>query len=229
MNIGIDVDITIKTDSDYINIPVIPPEISYDDGSSSPVSVSVIKLGSVDFSNGTSLGELSWSCFFPARFDPGYCRGGDMLSPAEYRDKLSELKNSGKPIQVIIPAADINMTMLISSFKWTFKGFEGDMYYDVSFKEHREIVPVMVSNAEYKPETPRPPEPVKTEIKKGDKVKFKGGPVYVTANDANPAARRREAICSCTLTYSGKHPYHLVYSSGDMVYGWVDAADCEKL
>ena len=66
-------------------------------------------------------------------------------------------------------------------------------------------------------------------IKKGDKVQFNGGPVHTSANAAKVAVNRKSAVCKCTNTYSGKHPYHLIHESGDRVYGWVDASNCTKL
>lgn len=32
-----------------------------------------------------------------------------------------------------------------------------------------------------------------------------------------------------TIVNSNKHPYHLIHYSGAMVYGWVNASDCEKI
>ena len=231
MNIGVDVDITIKVGSVYLNVPVIPRELTYDDGNAIPVTISVLQFGDVNFSNGVALDGLSWSCFFPARYDAGYCKYPNIKKPTEYRDQLNSWKDAGAEAQIIIPAAGINKTMKITSFKWVFKGFEGDIYYDIAFTEHKEIVPIQVSSGKVIVEEQRSPEPVSavSGIKKGDKVKFTGGSVYVSSNEAKPAAQRKDAVCNCTLTYNGKHPYHLIYTSGDRVYGWVDAANCQKM
>ena len=69
----------------------------------------------------------------------------------------------------------------------------------------------------------------KTAIKKGDKVQFKGGPVYISSDASSPAVTRGKAKCNCTIVNSNKHPYHLIHYSGAMVYGWVNASDCEKI
>lgn len=39
----------------------------------------------------------------------------------------------------------------------------------------------------------------------------------------------QQAKCNCTIVNSNKHPYHLIHYSGAMVYGWVNASDCEKI
>ena len=69
----------------------------------------------------------------------------------------------------------------------------------------------------------------KTAIKKGDKVQFKGGPVYISSDASRPTVTRGKAKCNCTIVNSNKHPYHLIHYSGAMVYGWVNASDCEKI
>ena len=72
MKLGIDVDITIKApDGAYVTIPVVPEEITYDDGSGTPTTVSVLNIGNIDFYNGVELDTLSFSSFFPARYDAG--------------------------------------------------------------------------------------------------------------------------------------------------------------
>lgn len=229
MKLGIDVDITIKSKTSYLTIPVIPAELTYDDGSTTPVTVSVLQLGDVAFGNGVALDALSWSCFFPARYDAGYCKTSNLKRPEQYRNTLSSWKDNDEVLQVIIPAAGINKKMKITSFKWVFKGFEGDLYYELTFAEHKEIKPIQVVAKKIIVQEQRPAAPVSAEIKKGDKVRFKGGGVYQSSNQAKPTVNRGEALCNCTLTYNGKHPYHLIHYSGSMVYGWVDAADCEKL
>lgn len=229
MKLGIDVDITLKAENSYMNVPVIPAIISYTDGNTTPVTVSILQLGDVDFHNGVSLDALSWSCFFPARYDAGYCKTSNLLTPTDYRNKLSSWKDTGAEIQVIIPSAGINKTMKVSSFKWELKGFEGDLYYDVTFKEHKDVKPIQVSTGKAVSKSARTAAPHSTAIAKGDKVKFKGGAVYASSNQVIPTVNRGPALCDCTIVYSGKHPYHLIHYSGDNVYGWVDASDCEKL
>lgn len=230
MKLGIDVDITLKAGGAYLNVPVIPATIAYADGDTTPVTVSILQLGDVDFHNGVSLDAISWSCFFPARYDAGYCKTSNLLAPKSYRDKISKWKDKGTEVQVVIPSAGINKTMKVASFKWEFKGFEGDLYYDITLKEHKKVKPIQVAAKKVIIQDVRPPLAAPAAaIAKGDKVKFKGGPVYRSSNQANPTVQRGEASCNCTITYNGQHPYHLIHYSGDMVYGWVNASDCEKL
>ena len=234
------VDMTLKCGGVVINIPVIPPKINISCGNSSPKTVDIWGKGAVDFNNGKELDGLGWSSFFPARYDASYCRGKKIKTPKYYRDTINGWKNSGAVVQVIIPAIDVNRKFKIKTFQGDYEGQELDFYYDIEFKEYVKLPQVKVEAKKYITVKKRDPVPVKKQagsagstkkvaIKKGDKVRFKGGPVYISSDAANPAVTRKAANCNCTIVNSNKHPYHLIHYSGDMVYGWVNASDCEKI
>lgn len=234
------VNITITDENTVLNIPVIPSKVNVSDGSSTPKTVDVWGKGEVDFNNGKDLDGLGWSSFFPTRYDSSYCNVTDLKTVQWYRDTLNTWKNNGTVVQVIIPAMDINKQMKIKSFQGDFEGQELDYYYDLEFKEYVQLPQVKVEAKKYVTVKKRKAKPVskkatnkktkkKVAIKKGDKVQFKGGPVYISSDAARPAVNRGKAKCKCTIVNSNKHPYHLIYYSGAMVYGWVNASDCEKL
>lgn len=233
------VNITLKVGSDTVNIPVIPAKISVAFGNSTPKTVDIWQKGDIDFSNGKELDGLGWSSFFPARYDSSYCNVRNPKTTTWYRDKLNSWKNNNKIVQVICPAFKINRKMRIRSFQGDYKGQEADFYYDLEFKEYVKIPQVKVQAKKYIIVKKRDPVPVKkaaskssgkkTAIKKGDKVHFKGGPVYISSDAARVTVNRGAADCNCTIVNSNKHPYHLIHYKGDMVYGWVNASDCEKI
>lgn len=238
----LDVSIVIKSGKSSITIPVIPPKINVDFGDENPQTVDIWGLGEVDFHNGTDLDRISWSSFFPARFDSGYCTGKakNLKEPKWYRDKLEKWKTNGTELQVIITPYGVNMTAQIKAFQGYFEGQEADFYYTIEFKEKRKIPQVKVKAKKYVAKKKRKSVPVKKKakdkktkkkvaIKKGDKVLFKGGPVYVSSTASNRAATRKKAWCKCTIVNGNKHPYHLIHYKGDIVYGWVNASDCERL
>lgn len=67
----------------------------------------------------------------------------------------------------------------------------------------------------------------KGEIKVGNIVQFKGGPVYISSMAAEPTVTRGASRCKCTIANSNAHPYHLISQDGAKVYGWVNASDVE--
>lgn len=233
------VNITIKGGGVTLNLPVIPPKVEVSDGSSTPKTVNVWGKGEVDFNNGKDLDGLEWSSFFPSRYDASYCSTKSLKSVSWYKDTINKWKNNGTVVQVVIPAMNINRKMKVQTFQGDYEGQELDYYYDIEFKEYVKLPQVKVKAKKYITVKKRDPKPVKKKatnksgkkvaIKKGDKVHFKGGPVYVSSDASRPAAQRKTANCNCTIVNSNAHPYHLIHYSGDIVYGWVNASDCEKL
>lgn len=67
----------------------------------------------------------------------------------------------------------------------------------------------------------------KGEVKVGNIVQFKGGPVYISSSAAEPTVTRGASKCKCTIANSNAHPYHLISQDGKKVYGWVNAEDVE--
>ena len=69
-------------------------------------------------------------------------------------------------------------------------------------------------------------------FKVGDKVVFKGGPVYSSSDAKKAAATRGRSTCKLTkiskASYS-VHQYHLQSTDGKKVYGWVDAKNVEAV
>lgn len=65
------------------------------------------------------------------------------------------------------------------------------------------------------------------EIKVGNIVQFKGGPVYISSMAAAPTVTRGASKCKCTIVNSNAHPYRLISQDGARVYGWVNASDVE--
>lgn len=234
------VNITLKGGGVTLNIPVIPAKIAVSFGNSTPKTVDIWGKGAVDFNNGKELDGLGWSSFFPARYDPSYCNVEQLKTVTHYRNTINGWKDKGTVVQVIIPVIDVNRKMKVKTFQGEYKGQELDFYYDLEFKEYIKLPQVKVEAKKYVTVKKRDPVPVKktatskktnakVAIKKGDKVHFKGGPVYVSSDASKPAANRKSANCNCTIVNSNKHPYHLIHYSGDIVYGWVNVSDCEKL
>lgn len=179
--VSIKVGITIRDNSTgkYYRIPVLPEEIAYGHGDAIKDTVKIIDLGNVDFHSGRDLDVFAWSSFFPARYDAGYCMTPDLKKPLEYQKLFTGWKNAGTSLQLICPAADINAAMTLNSFKPSLQGFEGDIYYQLSFTEKRVIKPVQLSLASVVPQKPkagpanRDPVPSKTKpgtytVKSGD-------------------------------------------------------------
>lgn len=141
---GVDVVISLR-DMDkgtYLVVPVTPSTLSYQDGSTISTTVQILNVGDIDIPVGVALDTISWSSFFPARYDPSYCSTDRLLKPTEYRNRLSSWKENQSALQVIIPSASLNKRVYLADFSWEFgAGFEGDLYYSLTFREHKQFKP----------------------------------------------------------------------------------------
>ncbi|MDD3488749.1 MAG: contractile injection system protein, VgrG/Pvc8 family [Paludibacter sp.] len=116
-----------------------------------------------------------------------------------------------------------DLTKYLLSLSFTDK--EEDETDDISIslddREGKWIKDWLNTSAETKTET------VVSDIKVGNIVQFKGGPVYISATAAEPTITRAASKCKCTAIKQKAHPYHLISQDGKKVYGWVNASDVE--
>lgn len=176
-------DITLKNTrtGKSILIPVLPTDgkLTYKHGDTKAQSADIVNLGNVDFPTGVDLDDVGWSAFFPARYDPGYCKTSKLKKPLDYQATLLSWKAKRDPVQVIVPAAKINKRMYIKSYTPDHgKGAEGDIYYSIELVEYREVKPVKIkidtgTLKKKKPPAARPAMPKKKTpktyvVKKGD-------------------------------------------------------------
>ena len=201
------VDLTIRDNStgDYLRIPVLPATIAFTEGEKLADSKHIINIGDVEFLNGTALSTMEWSSFFPARYDPGYCAHSELKTPVEYKAMFNAWKDAGTHLQLICPAAGLSVVTYLQNFTWELRGFEGDIYYNVGFKQLRKLLPrqieVQVDAAtqtisavdkltpESRTEVPAKATPKTYTVKSGDSLsliaKRLGIPNWRTIYDAN--------------------------------------------
>ena len=131
-----------------MQLPVNPEKITLKWGRKIE-TVNILNLGEVDFTTGDKLQEISFSSFFPMQYVPTYCVTAVMPEPSSansvmnmwksrFTDPVKGLKD---PIQLIITGArDINMNVIVMSYESDEHGGEpGDIYYNISLREWREI------------------------------------------------------------------------------------------
>lgn len=122
---------------------MLPETLQYTNGDTIAQSISIVDLGNVDIPNGRDLDTFGFTSEFPARYDPGYVviSKSDLKKPIDYKKLFEAIKNRKGAVQLIVPVLGINKTMFIQSFNPGFAGFEGDIPFDISFRELRTIKP----------------------------------------------------------------------------------------
>ncbi len=120
-----------------LRIPVLPSEYTVQ-SSQNNQSVDINTLGEVDLAGKRTLQSISFSSFFPKRYDPSYCSYRNVKSPSSCVKLVEKLKRAGT-LRLLITGTPIRLRCRIESFEWSEQDGTGDIYYTLTFKEHRGV------------------------------------------------------------------------------------------
>lgn len=118
-----------------VRIPVLPSEYSVSSSQNNTV-VNVIGVGDVVLKGKRGLRTISFSSFFPKRYDAGYCEYSSIKSPKTYVDMIEKMKRAGT-VKLIITGTQINFRCTIESFDWGENDGTGDISYTLTLQEYR--------------------------------------------------------------------------------------------
>lgn len=141
--------VTVKSISDvlkltqkFIYIPWLPEEIEFDNGEGKFAVYDILDKGDVAVPSGVSLKRYSWEGTFPGlkRNEYSMLRGGLKLPPSHYHTILTEWKDKGTPLHLLVVGTSINADVLIDEYNGAYSGGFGDIKYNISFIEDKDIV-----------------------------------------------------------------------------------------
>ena len=126
-----------ENDSNMIRFPVTPSEVSCE--TSANISTeSVNDLGNVSLFSGVELRTIPISSFFPNR-QYSFCTYSNVEPPYEFVSKIEKWQNEGKKLRYIVSDGYTNIPVMINSFSYKEQDGTGDVYYDLSLIEYKEI------------------------------------------------------------------------------------------
>ena len=120
-----------------MRFPVLPAEYKVQ-GSRGIETVNINAVGETDLGGMRGLRTVSFSSFFPKRYDPSYCEFRGIKNPQRYVKQIEQMMNSGI-VKLIITGTAINFPCRISSFEWGEDDGTGDIRFSITLKEHRKI------------------------------------------------------------------------------------------
>lgn len=117
-----------------IKIPVLPPSYQITSQENDTI-VNVIGVGDVVLTGKRGLQEVSFSSFFPRRYDASYCRTSSLRTPREYIDIIENMKRSG-PVKLSISGI-LDGRFRIIDFPHGEDDGTGNVAYSLTFREYR--------------------------------------------------------------------------------------------
>ncbi|MBQ9213405.1 MAG: hypothetical protein IJ150_05635 [Bacteroidales bacterium] len=125
---------------EMLYLPVTPWKYSVTTAQNNKI-VDILDYGEALLFGNAKLKQLKFSCFFPnqERHKNHRYVVGDDRSPEECVNQIIKWKEDKKPVRVIITDSPINMMMAITEFKYYEKDNTRDIWYDISFKEYKDL------------------------------------------------------------------------------------------
>lgn len=120
-----------------MRFPVLPGEYKVQ-GSRGIETVNINVVGETDLGGMRGLRTVSFSSFFPKRYNPSYCEFKGIKNPQRYVKQIEQMMNGGI-VKLIITGTAINFPCRISSFEWGEDDGTGDIRFSITLKEHRKI------------------------------------------------------------------------------------------
>lgn len=121
--------------SKKLRLPVLPAEYTVQSAQNNTV-VNVVALGGVVLKGKRGLRSISFSSFFPMRYDADYCEYTGIKTPKAYVEMVESMKRAGA-VKLIITGTSINFRCTIESFEWGENDGTGDIDYTLTLQEYR--------------------------------------------------------------------------------------------
>ena len=179
-----DVYITEKATGFRVALSWLPEKIKHK-GSTKFQSYDIINLGEVKVPRGTKLLNFSWSAKFPGptRRSASFIKNQHWQPPKELDGIFDRWRRDGTVLVLMVTETWINHEVVLSDYTGTPTGGLGDIDYDVSFVQNRDIKIYTTSELNIMPSaktnetgtTATRPEPAEAQaktytVKKGDSL-----------------------------------------------------------
>ncbi len=136
----VDIYIRERSGGREIRIPLLPEQIKIKSGEAAFASYDIMNVGETAVPTGVGLSGYSWESEFPGKYrtDSSMMRGS-WKDPASYHSILEDWKRNGTPLNLLVTGFPINKDVFIQEYTATATGAFGDIAYEISFLEDRNI------------------------------------------------------------------------------------------
>lgn len=122
-----------------VTFPVSPPSFEVSNAYNNS-TINVNSLGDINMLGKRGLTTIKFSSFFPAQAYGGIVNTTPD-SPYSYIEKIKSFAQKGQPCKLAISNTNINLNVSIDSFDYSEKDGTNDVYFSISLREYRYILP----------------------------------------------------------------------------------------
>jgi hypothetical protein len=122
-----------------VTFPVSPPSFEVSNAYNNS-TINVNSLGDINMLGKRGLTTIKFSSFFPAQAYDGIVNTTPD-SPYSYIEKIKSFAQKGQPCKLAISNTNINFNVSIDSLDYSEKDGTNDVYFSISLREYRYILP----------------------------------------------------------------------------------------
>ena len=138
---NVDIYVKERDGSREIRVPWLPEEIEYESGGMTAASYDIMNRGEVAVPTGTGLAAVSWTSQFPGAYrTDNSMQRGTWQDPKTYHNILLDWLEKGTALNILVTGYPINLDVHLESYTAKPVGGFGDLEYDISFIEDRDIL-----------------------------------------------------------------------------------------
>ena len=134
----------INNSIENLELPIVPKDYHIKSGKNS-TSVNLLGFGEINDTGTPTLKTWSISSIFPSK-QYNICTCTIKSNPFDYVSLVERLKEDNIVCQYIITKTNVNIKCTIEEFEYWEEDGSGDIYYTMTFKEHKEISLTTISN-----------------------------------------------------------------------------------
>lgn len=127
----------LRQSNDAFRFPIFPTSFEIN-GNINTSTSNVLRLGEIIICGGAGLRTTEINSFFPSK-QYHFCNYKDFPQPYDCVNKLKKWMEQGLILRYIITETDVNMEVVIESFKYGKQDGTNDVYFTLSLKEYKRI------------------------------------------------------------------------------------------
>ncbi|HBG5738999.1 TPA: LysM peptidoglycan-binding domain-containing protein [Clostridioides difficile] len=127
----------LRQSNDAFRFPIFPSSFEIS-GNIDTSTSNVLRLGEIIICGGAGLRTTEINSFFPSK-QYHFCNYKDFPQPYDCVNKLKKWMEQGLILRYIITETDVNMEVVIESFKYGKQDGTNDVYFTLSLKEYKRI------------------------------------------------------------------------------------------